>query len=89
MNKKVKEVKKDALQDMIINEALKRQKNGELKTGLDVENFLDNLLQPLMQGLLDGELDNHLDYKRYEHAKKTIVVMVIAKRKLYKPSMEV
>lgn len=64
------EVKEKTLKDMIIAEALKKQKNGEIKSAHDVENFLDDLLQPLMQGLLEGELDNHLEYSKYEHAKK-------------------
>lgn len=64
------EVKEKTLRDIIIEEALKKQKNGELKNAQDVENFLDDLLQPLMQGLLEGELDNHLEYSKYEHAKK-------------------
>lgn len=70
MKNKKTEVKEETLKDIIIAEALRKQKAGELKTGLDVENFLDDLLQPLMQGLLEGELDNHLEYERYEHAKK-------------------
>lgn len=70
MKKNKQETQERTFEDIIINEALKKQKNGELKTGLDVENFLDNLLQPLMQKLLEGELDNHLDYQKYEHAKK-------------------
>ncbi len=57
----------DGIKDAIIKVALEKQKNGELKTGADVENYIDNLLQPLMQALLEGELDNHLDYKKYEH----------------------
>ncbi len=58
------------VKDLIINEALKKQKNGEIVTGVDALNYLDELLQPLMQALLDGELDNHLEYKKYEHTDK-------------------
>lgn len=57
MKKNKQEVQEGTFEDIIINEALKKQKAGELKTGLDVENFLDNLLQPLMQKLLEGELE--------------------------------
>lgn len=68
--KKETEVKEETLKDIIIAEALKKQKDGELKNAHDVENFLDDLLQPLMQSLLEGELDNHLEYSKYEHTKK-------------------
>ena len=57
------------LNEMIIDEAVKQYKNGNIKNSLDVENFLDGLLQPLMQKLLDAELDNHLEYEKYEHVK--------------------
>lgn len=57
----------DELRDKIIAMALEKQKNGELKTGADLENYIDTLLQPLMQAMLEGELDNHLEYKKYEH----------------------
>ena len=57
------------LNEMIIDEAVKQFKIGNIKNSLDVENFLDGLLQPLMQKLLDAELDNHLEYEKYEHAK--------------------
>ena len=55
--------------DIIIDEAVKQFKEGKIKNGLDVTNFLDSLLQPLMQKLLDTELDNHLEYDKYEHSK--------------------
>lgn len=55
--------------DIIIDEAVKQYKEGNIKSSLDVENFLDNLLQPLMQKLLDTELENHLEYSKYEHNK--------------------
>ena len=57
------------LNDIIIDEAVKQFKNGNIKNSMDVENFLDSLIQPLMQKLLDAELDNHLEYKKYEHTK--------------------
>ena len=57
------------LNKLIIQEAVKKYKSGEISCGLDVENFLDGLLQPLMQTLLDTELDNHLEYAKYEHSK--------------------
>ena len=57
------------LNEMIIDEAVKQYKNGNIKNSLDVENLLDGLLQPLMQKLLDAELDNHLEYEKYEHVK--------------------
>ena len=58
MNKK-KEENKD-VKDLIIDEAVKQFKEGKIKSGLDVTNFLDGLLQPLMQKLLDTELENHI-----------------------------
>lgn len=64
-NQKNKDVK-----DLIIDEAVKQFKEGKIKNGLDVTNFLDSLLQPLMQKLLDTELDNHLEYDKYEHTKE-------------------
>ena len=60
---------KKSLNELIINEAVKEFKNGNIKNSLDVENFIDSLLQPLMQKLLDTELENHLEYSKYEHAK--------------------
>ena len=57
------------LNRLIIQEAVNQFKEGKLKSGLDVENFLDGLLQPLMQTLLDAELENHLQHPRYEHSK--------------------
>lgn len=58
------------LNEMIIEEAVKQFKDGNIKNSLDVENFLDSLIQPLMQKLLDAELDNHLEYEKYEHTKE-------------------
>ena len=58
-----------SLNEMIIEEAVKKVKKGEIKTSMDVEGFLDSLLEPLMQKLLDTELENHLEYSKYEHAK--------------------
>ena len=52
------------LNRLIIQEAVNQFKEGKLKSGLDVENFLDGLLQPLMQTLLDAELENHLQHPR-------------------------
>ena len=68
-NKKDKKDKKQdkTINDLIIDEAVKQYKEGKIKSGLDVTNFLDSLLQPLMQKLLDAELDNHLEYDKYEH----------------------
>ena len=59
------------LKDLIINEAIEKFKNGEIKNSMDVEDYLDSLLEPLMQRLLDAELDNHLDYAKYEHKKNS------------------
>ena len=61
--------KEKTLNELIIDEAVNKFKNGEIKNSLDVENFIDSLLEPLMQKLLDTELDNHLEYSRYEHSK--------------------
>lgn len=59
--------------DLIIEEAVRKFKNGEIRSSLDVEDYLDGLLQPLMQKLLDTELENHLNYSKYTHLKgKTI-----------------
>ena len=55
--------------DAIIDEAVKRFKEGKIKNNADVENFIDNLVQPLYQKLLDAELSNMLNYERYEHKK--------------------
>ena len=64
-------MKKDKdLNDKIIDEAVQKYKNGEIKSMADVENYLDGLLEPLMQRLLDAELENHLEYSKYEHTKK-------------------
>ena len=70
-NKKKKNNKNEdkTINDLIIDEAVKQYKEGKIKSGLDVTNFLDSLLQPLMQKLLDTELDNHLEYDKYEHSK--------------------
>ena len=61
--------KKKDVNELIIDEAVKQFKDGNIKSSLDVENFLDSLLQPLMQKLLDTELENHLEYPKYEHSK--------------------
>lgn len=58
--------KDKTLNELIIDEAVNKFKNGEIKNSLDVENFIDSLLEPLMQKLLDAELDNHLEYSKYE-----------------------
>lgn len=70
-SKKDKKEKKpiNPLNQLIIDEAVKQYKEGNFKSGLDVENFLDGLLQPLIQKLLDTELENHLDYPKYTHVK--------------------
>lgn len=67
MSKKKEE--KKAVNDLIIEEAVKQFKEGKIKNSLDVESYLDNLLQPLMQKLLDTELENHLEYSKYKHTK--------------------
>ena len=67
--KKEQNQEKKDVKDLIIDEAVKQYKEGKIKSGLDVTNFLDSLLQPLMQKLLDAELDNHLEYDKYEHSK--------------------
>ena len=64
-----KEKENKDLKEMLIDEAVKQYKEGNIKNSMDVENFLDSLLQPLMQKLLDAELDNHLEYEKYEHSK--------------------
>ena len=61
--------KEKNINELIIDEAVKEFKNGNIKNSLDVENFIDSLLQPLIQKLLDTELENHLEYSKYEHAK--------------------
>ena len=66
-----KEKKPTTLNELIIEEAVKQYKEGNISTGLDVENFLDGLLQPLMQRLLDAELENHLEYPKYGHSSKS------------------
>lgn len=58
-----------SINELIIDEAVKQYKEGNIKNSLDVESFLDGLLQPLMQKLLDTELENHLEYPRYVHSK--------------------
>ena len=35
-----------SLNELIIDEAVKEFKNGNIKNSLDVENFIDSLLQP-------------------------------------------
>ena len=57
------------VKDLIIDEAVKQYKEGNIKSGLDATNFLNSLLQPLFQKLLDAELDNHLEYDKYQHTK--------------------
>lgn len=70
MKKKKEEKKEQTLNELIINEAVKQYKEGNIRNALDVENFLDGLLQPLMQNLLDAELENHIEHPKYEHNKK-------------------
>lgn len=70
MSKKQEQNKNRDVKDLIIDEAIKHFKEGKIKNGVDVTNFLDSLLQPLMQKLLETELDNHLEYDKYEHAKE-------------------
>ena len=59
--------KEKTAQEIIIDEAVKQYKEGNIKNSKDIEDFLDHLLQPLMQKLLDTELENHLEYPKYEH----------------------
>lgn len=61
------------INELIIDEAVKQYKEGNIKNSLDVESFLDSLLQPLMQKLLDTELENHLKYPKYFHTKNNNV----------------
>lgn len=61
----------DNLTKMLVEEAKRKFKNGEIKSGTDVEDFMDNLFQPVLQGLLNTELDNMLNYDRYAHNSKT------------------
>ena len=72
MSKKEQKNKKEENKDfneLIIDEAVRQYKEGNIKNYADVTKFLDKLYQPLMQRLLDAELDNHLDYSKYEHKK--------------------
>ena len=62
-----------SINELIIDEAVKQYKEGNIKSSLDVESFLDGLLQPLMQKLLDTELENHLQYPKYVHSKNSSV----------------
>lgn len=66
---KKNDTKEKSVFDLIIDDAVKQYKEGNIKNSLDVESYLDGLLQPLMQKLLEAELDNHLDYSKYEHSK--------------------
>ena len=54
------------LNEALIDLAVKKYKEGEIKNSEDVEGFLTGLLQPMMQRLLDAELDNFLEYSKYE-----------------------
>jgi len=63
-------MKKEELDEIIINDAMAKFKRGEIKTGKDLSNYLDSLFQPLVQKMLDAELDCHLEYDKYEHAGK-------------------
>ena len=69
MSKKKENKKEKNLNELIIDEAVKQYKEGNIGSALDVENFLDSLLQPLMQNLLDAELENHIQHPKYEHRK--------------------
>lgn len=57
------------INEIIINEAVEKFKNGTIKNNADVENFIDSLIQPLYQKMLEAELENMLDYAKYEHKK--------------------
>ena len=49
------------INEIIINEAVEKFKNGTIKNNADVENFIDSLIQPLYQKMLEAELENMLD----------------------------
>ncbi len=66
---KEKEEQPKSVNELIIDEAVKQFKEGNIKSSMDVEDYLDSLLQPLMQKLLDTELENHLTYPKYTHLK--------------------
>lgn len=70
MAKKKKEEKEKTLQDILVDTAIEKYDSGEIKSGKDVQDFLNSMLQPLLQKMLDRELENHLEYGKYEHAKK-------------------
>ncbi len=55
------------IKDLVVDEAIKQFKDGKIKSGLDVENFLDGLVQPILQKMLEVELEGHLNYSKYEH----------------------
>ena len=57
------------INELIIDEAVKKFKNGEIKNSMDVENFIDSLLQKKKKKLLDTELENHSEYSKYERGK--------------------
>ena len=38
----------DNLTKMLVEEAKRKFKNGEIKSGTDVEDFMDNLFQPVL-----------------------------------------
>ena len=83
--------KDKTINEMIIDEAVQKYKDGEIKSIGDVESYLDGLLQPLIQKLLDAELDNHLEYSNMNTLrirKRIILEMVIAKVKRFKQNME-
>ena len=68
MNKKKKKDNEEkTLNEMIIDETVKKFKEGKIKSATDVTNFLDDLFQPIMQKLLEAELDIHLGNDKYEH----------------------
>ncbi len=68
--KKDKKQEKKTLQDILVDVAVEKYKNGEIKSGKDVQDFLSSMMQPILQKMLEAELDSHLEYEKYEHTDK-------------------
>ena len=66
--KNKKENEEKTLNEIIVDETVKRFKERKIKSATDVTNFLDDLFQPIMQSLLDAELDIHVQHEKYEHS---------------------
>ncbi len=67
---KQKKQEKKTLQDILVDVAVEKYKNGEIKSGKDVQDFLSSMMQPILQKMLEAELDSHLEYEKYEHTDK-------------------